>query len=207
MTRNRWIAAIAAIVVVAAGAIGIAMAVGGDHDDMDGHSGRVAHDGATMQMGADGMMTMDARAFIEMMIPHHRSAVDMARIQIARGTDPQATALARRIVADQEREIGQMRRWYRDWYGTDVPELSRDAMAAMGMHSGTGNLEDTDDPDREFLRLMIPHHASAVTMADMVLNGEPREEIAGLARRIIAAQATEIGQMQRMRERIAPPIG
>jgi uncharacterized protein (DUF305 family) len=55
--------------------------------------------------------------------------------------------------------------------------------------------------------MMIPHHASAILMADMALAGSPRAEVANLAREIVAAQSAEIGSMQRMRERIAPPLG
>ena len=52
--------------------------------------------------------------------------------------------------------------------------------------------------------MMIPHHASAITMAESVMMGSPRDDVAMLADEIIAAQATEIGQMQRWREQWFP---
>jgi uncharacterized protein (DUF305 family) len=55
--------------------------------------------------------------------------------------------------------------------------------------------------------MMIPHHASAITMADSAMMGSPREEINVLAEEIVAAQAKEIGQMQRQREQWFPPLG
>ena len=55
------------------------------------------------------------------------------------------------------------------------------------------------DPDEAFLRMMIPHHAGALLMADMVLNGTPNADVKALANRIIDAQAKEIAQMQEMR--------
>jgi uncharacterized protein (DUF305 family) len=55
--------------------------------------------------------------------------------------------------------------------------------------------------------MMIPHHASAILMADRVMMGAPRAKIADLAEGIIAAQAKEIGQMQRWREAWFPPRG
>lgn len=156
--------------------------------------------------GADA--TMDESAFLAAMIPHHESAVEMASIVIRRGSDPQVRALARRIVADQRGEIDQMRAWYREWFGGDPPSTSMsDAMGMMGMDMDPADLETADEPDRRFLSMMIAHHASAIMMADMVLAGNPRAEVADLARRIIAAQAAEIGEMQAMRERIAPPLG
>lgn len=51
------------------------------------------------------------RDFLAMMIPHHQSAVDAAKIELRDGKDPQVRALAQRIVKAQEAEIRQMRAW------------------------------------------------------------------------------------------------
>jgi uncharacterized protein (DUF305 family) len=53
-------------------------------------------------------MAFDA-AFMRMMIPHHQGAVTMANAELKRGKDPALTALAKNIVAAQQREIRQMR--------------------------------------------------------------------------------------------------
>ncbi|WP_114227261.1 MULTISPECIES: DUF305 domain-containing protein [Sphingomonas] len=53
------------------------------------------------------------RDFATMMIAHHQGALDMARQEQARGRDPEMKALAAKIIADQQREIGQMQGWIR----------------------------------------------------------------------------------------------
>lgn len=50
-------------------------------------------------------------AFLCSMIPHHQGAVDMARVALEYGQDPFVTMLSHQIIADQEREIGEMSRW------------------------------------------------------------------------------------------------
>ncbi|WP_298458544.1 DUF305 domain-containing protein [uncultured Cellulomonas sp.] len=48
------------------------------------------------------------RAFLEMMIEHHRGAIEMAETEVADGANPQATSLAERIIDDQAAEITEM---------------------------------------------------------------------------------------------------
>ena len=52
-------------------------------------------------------------AFILGMIPHHQGAIEMARIQLSTGADPENMELARHIIAEQQAEIAQMRDWLR----------------------------------------------------------------------------------------------
>lgn len=226
MNRNRLIAVVVLAVVAIAAGVAFAVAQSGDHNggdmsgnamnghDMPGMTGP-AWSGSVMDMGGmpgmtmdGGVMAMNDQAFLAMMIPHHQMAVDMARIEIERGKDPEVLKMARAVVTDQEGEISQMRGWYRRWFGEDPPQVPMSgSMMMMGMSMDMGELESTKEPDRVFLRMMIPHHAGALLMADAVLAGDPRSEVADLATRIVAAQSNEIGEMQRIRERIAPPLG
>lgn len=49
--------------------------------------------------------------FVAMMTPHHAGAIDMAKVELRYGKDPELRRLARAIVAAQEREIVQMKGW------------------------------------------------------------------------------------------------
>jgi hypothetical protein len=47
--------------------------------------------------------------FVAMMVPHHQGAVDMAKAELKYGHNEQLRQLARKIVANQEQEIMEMR--------------------------------------------------------------------------------------------------
>ncbi|MFP5517290.1 MAG: DUF305 domain-containing protein [Alphaproteobacteria bacterium] len=99
------------------------------HDRMQGHampSDQLPQDQLTRdpasQAYMDGMrrmnrdmrkpMTGDAdQDFARMMLSHHRGAVDMAKVLLQYGKDPELRAFAQKIVDDQTREIAQLQDW------------------------------------------------------------------------------------------------
>ena len=49
--------------------------------------------------------------FVQMMMPHHQGAIDMAKVELKYGKDPELLKLAGDIVAAQEKEIAEMKAW------------------------------------------------------------------------------------------------
>ncbi|MEP6849778.1 MAG: DUF305 domain-containing protein [Acidobacteriota bacterium] len=138
--------------------------------------------------------------FNDTMTMHHQGAIDMAKAIEGRAQHPELNTLAKNIVADQEKEIAQMKKWRDDWFKDKAPALNmsmagmNDSMKGMSMKN-LSSLSGSD-LDLEFINEMIPHHQGAVAMANEALQKSQKDEIKTLTNGIIKAQNAEIKQMQ-----------
>lgn len=139
------------------------------------------------------------RAFAQLMVPHHESAVEMAELAAQRGQSAFVRELAADVVRSQTREIATLR--------AEDRALAQDGIAAgdlgvpedeMGMDHDVGTLRSAEPFDEAFLQMMIPHHEGAITMAEAELERGGDPELRTLAEQIIETQEREI---EAMRER------
>jgi uncharacterized protein (DUF305 family) len=138
------------------------------------------------------------RAFVAAMVPHHRSAVQMAQIARRRGRSTFVRRLADDIVRTQSREIGLMRREDRRLAAAGVEQGSLGvAEHMMGMDANRASLRSAEAFDPAFVRMMIPHHEGAIVMADAERSKGGDPELTTLAQNIVTAQRREIGAMRR----------
>lgn len=143
------------------------------------------------------------RHFIEQMIPHHEGAIAMANLALEKAKRPEIRTFAQAIIEAQESENNDMKSWYREWFGKDVPKgstLMGGMMSQGGMHMGGSEdittLQNASDFDKAFIEQMIPHHQMAIMMARMLASGTNRSEMEQLAKNIVNSQTKEIQQMQ-----------
>ena len=153
--------------------------------------------------GRMGTQSMDQH-FIVMMIPHHDGAIAMADLALTRARRPEIKELARSIKASQSQENAQMRTWYRQWFGTDVPAWGIGSGHGMGMGQGMPGmgtsleaLKNAPDFDRTFIEQMIPHHRMGVMMASHAEGNTRHPQLRELEAAMVRVQSQEIEQMAR----------
>ncbi len=61
------------------------------------------------------------RMFLQMMIPHHETAIRMSEDALQQAQHPELRALAEQIITTQRAEITEMRQYLREWYNITSP--------------------------------------------------------------------------------------
>ena len=110
--------------LILAGAFAFALSLPVFADDMSGMdmskpmgdqgASSKAYNDAMGKMHKDMMITYSGDAdadFVRGMIPHHQGAIDMAKIELKYGKDPELRKLAEAVVTAQEAEIKEMKAW------------------------------------------------------------------------------------------------
>ena len=146
------------------------------------------------------------RAFLSAMVPHHESAIEMARTARSRAKHVEIRELAQAIISTQQLEIRRMKDIHRRIFGEPLVaddgahmKLGLSAADAGMDHGAMAGLESARPFDRVFIDAMIPHHAGAIRMAHAVMADAPDDEIVDLADGIVQAQSDEIRQMNKWR--------
>lgn len=173
------------------------------------NSGKMQMDNGMMQsmsstMGKmkDMKMTGDFDLdFANMMIMHHQAAIDMSEVEIAKGTDAQIKTMAKNIITAQNAEIRQLRAFIDNYkmpkaeektaeMHDEFTETMKATMKTMSKMKMTGNT------DKDFVMMMIPHHESAVKMAEDELSHGKQLGLKKMAEKMMADQSKEIDEFK-----------
>jgi uncharacterized protein (DUF305 family) len=208
--RKEWLLTLllaVAFILAACGGAG-----GGQQDSGSGGMAGMDHrqmGHGSMGMGSGGMakqMVMENgkysdRRFIDAMVPHHQGAIAMAEVALKNAEHEEIVQLSRNIISSQQAEIEELKSIKQEEFGTsNVPmEMSQEQMRGMGMMMNPQQLANQKPFDEAFLDAMIPHHQSAIEMAQVALEKSDNPKIKELAENIISAQQREIEQMREWR--------
>ncbi|MFF6912599.1 DUF305 domain-containing protein [Streptomyces sp. NPDC012466] len=215
MSNNVRTLARRAALVAATGAAAVVLTACGADDAAGGagHGDAGSHSPAASQSPTGAHNPQDV-AFAQGMIPHHRQALEMARLAADRASSGAVKELAGRIEKAQDPEIRTMTGWLKTW-GADVPASTGGGTDHSGTdHSGSGHsgmpgmmgeqdmaaLERLTGKafDVRFLTLMVEHHEGAVEMARTERNKGRYAPAKAMADDIVSAQNAEIGEMNKL---------
>ena len=182
------------------------------HDSMDMGTDTSMMQTSGISAAMDKMMTemhqmkmtgnVDAD-FAMMMKCHHQGAVDMAQAELKSGTDEKLKAMAQKIIDAQKAEISALDNFL------NANKASVKNYDAMDKDKGFGKMMDknmsmmmdmpksgSESADIQFVNMMIPHHQSAVYMAEGFIQSGKDVKLITMAKKIIADQNKEIDEFK-----------
>ena len=143
-------------------------------------------------------------ALVDAMVPHHEGAVEMAEVALENAEHEEVRTLAREIIDGQQAEIERFGQIRDRLGGSPMEGMSEEEMnRTMGM-TDAQDLAGRRPFDKAFIDAMIPHHESAIEMANVALEVSEDPEILEIAQGIVDAQEREIEQMRTWRDEWYP---
>ncbi|MEP7173007.1 MAG: DUF305 domain-containing protein [Aestuariivirga sp.] len=148
-----------------------------------------------MNMPYTGRPDMD---FVQGMMPNHQGAIDMAKVALQYGKDPEIKSLAENVITAQQGEIAFMKSWLDKVDQASLvvnPDSTKGYEEAMAKLEKNMTMAYTGDADVDFVNGMIPHHQGAIDMAKVAIQYAKVPEILNLAQDVVTAQEGGISFM------------
>ena len=152
------------------------------------------------QMTMSGNTDLD---FAMMMKSHHQGAVDLSQFELTNGKDETLRKMALKISEEQkaeitllETQIAQLAKVLKDYDPKDKQSgFARVMDESMRRMMDMSKMDTSMSADHQFVAMMIPHHQSAVTMAEGFLKYGKNEMLLGMAKKMILRQKKDINEL------------
>lgn len=143
--------------------------------------------------------------FAMMMKSHHQGAVDMAQAELDSGQDDTLKQMAQKIKDGQTAEINELQSFI-DSHKNPAKNydpankdtgFGKELKENMDMMMNAPKTEQHASVDKGFVHMMVPHHESAIDMAEGFIKYGKDQGLISLAKKIIAEQQKEIDQFKK----------
>ena len=134
--------------------------------------------------------------WVKQMIEHHRGAIAMSELVLARGPTPAALAMAKDTIAKQGKEVEDLTRLLSK-SPADPASIEPFAAANMAMHEAMMAAKGADVSET-YLRKMLEHHRGAIALSDVVLAKGATGRVRAAALKVKADQSREVSMIEAM---------
>lgn len=139
--------------------------------------------------------------FSTMMAEHHEQAIEMAKIELAKGSNNELKRMAQMMLDAQTSEREMLLQHARELKEASTPSTASNDMH-MAMMQPMENMSVSGNVDRDFATLMAVHHEMAVKMADIEMKSGANEHIRSMAKKMKEDQTKEREKLLRMAAQI-----
>lgn len=154
----------------------------------------------SMQSGMKQMMGIKMTGdpdhdFAMMLKMHHQGAVEMADLEISKGTNAQVKALAGKIKAANQKEITELTQFL----SSHKPVSSASTLGQNGMKMMQGGTHSmTGKTDHDFASMMAQHHQQGIDMAKAFLKEGKTSIMKTMANNVVRMQTKEMAELKKL---------
>lgn len=135
--------------------------------------------------------------FANMMIEHHKGAIDMSNIELSNGTDSKMKSMAEDIITKQTDEIGMLQKAIANHKSSGMKHAEGSLQKSMAEMKGKmGSMQMSNNTDKDFATMMIVHHEEALKMAKAEVENAMNASLKKMAQKAIEDQTKEIGEFK-----------
>ena len=136
--------------------------------------------------------------FAMMMIEHHQGAVNMCQVEVSKGSDATIKEMANKMMGRQKSEISTLQNFIRDHKPTDARSDGHNHLhdEMQKMEAKMNGIKMTGNLDKDFAMMMIPHHESAIKMAEDEITHGKNLNLKRMAQNMMDDQRNEITELQ-----------
>lgn len=151
--------------------------------------------------------------FLDMMLIHHSDGVKMSQMGIDKAQNADVKALAEKMNTGQQKDIAEMEKMREEHFsGQPKAEMMMVKGRKMTMEMMSKMAEEDMQKlekasgaefDRVFLGVFMKHHQMAIDMSKEETGKGKDAEIKKKAREILMVQTKELGEMKRLKTKVA----
>ncbi|MGI8952226.1 MAG: DUF305 domain-containing protein [Chitinophagaceae bacterium] len=135
--------------------------------------------------------------FATMMIEHHQGAIDMAKIELAQGSDEKMKSMAQNIITKQTDEQNKLRDLLNNMKPSGMKMGEGELQKSMSeMSSKTKSMQMSGNVDKDFATMMSSHHQDGIAMAKLELKNGMDSKLKQMAQKGIDDQQKEINEFK-----------
>jgi uncharacterized protein (DUF305 family) len=129
-----------------------------------------------------------------MMVPHHRTGIQMAEPAASEATTASVRQQAAKSKADQEVDLPRLERTLSAAGKTAMPP-EKQIEQMNRQHTQTLQSMSSTDFDRHWITLISGHHMSAIMMTDTAMAGSSNDGAKQLEKELRSTQLEELGEL------------
>lgn len=135
----------------------------------------------------------------KMMMEHHQGAIDIAKMEVEKGTDAKIKMMAQNIIVEQTDEQAMLKDilWDAKPKKHKIKEIHPEMQNAMvTMMKEMKAIQLTGNTDRDFVMMMIPHHEAGIEMSKSLYFHSKNSQLKKRAQKEINDYTKQIKEFQ-----------